>query len=40
MKAKLLKYLKRQKTLRIKSVVFQELVGDDFVDVEEVFLYE
>lgn len=38
MKEKLLKYLKRQKTLKIKSVVFQKMVRNDFVDIEEVFL--
>ncbi|MFZ1455656.1 MAG: hypothetical protein WAT46_06415, partial [Saprospiraceae bacterium] len=38
MKIKLLKYLKRQKTLKIKSVVFQKLAKNDFVDIEEVFL--
>ena len=38
MKEKLIKYLKRQKTLKIKSVVFQKLAKNDFVDIEEVFL--
>ncbi len=37
MKKKLIKYLKMQKTLKIKSVVFQKMVRNDFVDIEEVF---
>ena len=40
MKQKLLTYLKRQKTFKIKKVVFQKFdeTIDDFVDIEEIEL--
>lgn len=40
MKQKLLTYLKRQKTFKIKKVVFQKFdeTIDDFVDIEEIDL--